>query len=118
MKKIAKASRSKHNFSWNGSIIYILNPSDTSLSASNSSFENSGSNSGTHHVQEDAVLLSASMTLLLAFICLFIAVANGLVIVLMYKTKILISPTNMFLTSLAFSDLIAGLLGFPIFVSV
>lgn len=56
------------------------------------------------------------MIVLLAFICLLIVVENGLVIYLMYRRKALRTLTNMFLASLALSDLLSGLVGFPLLV--
>ena len=71
------------------------------------------SSNGTGSLQEDPVL-SASMIVLLSFICLFIVVANGLVIFLICRKRALRSLTNMFLTSLAISDLITSLVGLPL----
>ena len=90
-------------------------PSDKSLRPCNSSSQapfNESSN-GTRSLQEDPVL-SASMIVLLSFICLFIVVANGLVIFLICRKRALRSLTNMFLTSLAISDLITSLVGLPL----
>ena len=91
-------------------------PSDKSLRPSNSSSRApyNGSSNETGSLQEDPVLLSASMIVLLSFICLFIVVANGLVIFLICRKRALRSLTNMFLTSLAISDLITSLVGLPL----
>lgn len=74
---------------------------------------NNGSNNETY--PEQLRLLSPPLIVLFAFICLLIIASNGLIIYLICKKKILRSITNMFLTSLAFSDLIYGLVGFPLF---
>ncbi|XP_022792318.1 melatonin receptor type 1A-like [Stylophora pistillata] len=50
----------------------------------------------------------------LSFICLLITAVNGLVIILIHKKKTLRTLTNMFLTSLAISDLLSGLVGIPL----
>ena len=90
-------------------------PSDASLSSSNLSSTNNGSSNGTETVEEES-FLSSSLTVLLAFVCALIVVANGIVVYLIYRKKTLRSLTNMFLTSLAFSDLISGLVGFPLLI--
>ena len=90
-------------------------PSDASLSSSNLSSTNNGSSNGTETVEEES-FLSSSLTVLLAFVCALIVVANGIVVYLIYRKKTLRSITNMFLTSLAFSDLISGLVGFPLLI--
>ena len=91
----------------------MSHPSDALFRASNSSSGNNGSSNETENVQEDPALLSASITVLLAFICFLIIIVNGMVIFLICKKRALRSLTNMFLTSLAFSDLISGSVGLP-----
>ena len=91
----------------------MSHPSDPSLRASNSTSGNNGSSNETENVQEDPALLSTSITVLLASICLLIAIENGIVIFLICKKRSLRSLTNMFLTSLALSDLISGSVGLP-----
>ena len=85
--------------------------SDGSLSAGNIS-----SSSNSTETVEDEPFSSSSLTVFLAFICAFIVVGNGIVVYLIYRKKTLRSLTNMFLTSLAFSDLISGLVGFPLLI--
>lgn len=58
--------------------------------------------------------LSPPYIVLLAIISSLICVSNGLVIFLISRKKTLQSITNMFLTSLALSDLISGVVGFPL----
>ena len=58
--------------------------------------------------------LSPPYIVLLAIISSLICVSNGLVIFLIWKKKALQSITNMFLTSLALSDLISGVVGFSL----
>ena len=48
--------------------------------------------------------------------CLLIVLVNGLVIFLIHKKESLKTLTNMFLASLALSDLMSGLLGIPLLV--
>ena len=90
-------------------------PSDAPLNANSVSSLNNGSSNETVTVEEEP-FLSTSLTVLSAFICTLIVVANGLVVYLIYRKKTLRSITNMFLTSLAFSDLISGLVGFPLLI--
>ena len=85
--------------------------SDGSLNAGNLS---SSSNS-TETVEEEP-FPSSSLAVFLAFICAFIVVGNSIVVYLIYRKKTLRSLTNMFLSSLAFSDLISGLVGFPLLI--
>ncbi|XP_068705513.1 histamine H2 receptor-like [Montipora foliosa] len=58
--------------------------------------------------------LSSPYIALLGILCLLIFGSNGLVIYLICKKRTLRSITNMFLTSLALSDLISGVVGFPL----
>ena len=64
----------------------------------------------------DDSLLPSPLIVLLSFMCLLIIAVNGLVIILIYKKKTLRTLTNMFLTSLALSDLMSGLVGIPLLV--
>lgn len=84
------------------------------LSDAPPSVNNSNVGNRTQATKEDPELLSIPMVVLLALICLLIVVENSLVMLLMYKKKTLRSLTNMFLASLAFSDLISGLVGIPL----
>ena len=63
----------------------------------------------------DAILPSP-LVVLFSLISLMIVVVNGVVIFLIHKKKSLRTLTNMFLTSLALSDLMAGLVGIPLLV--
>ena len=90
-------------------------PSDALLNANSVSSLNNGSSNETVTAEEEP-FLSTSLTVLSAFICTLIVVANGIVVYLIYRKKTLRSITNMFLTSLAFSDLISGLVGFPLLI--
>ncbi|KAJ7380940.1 hypothetical protein OS493_004528 [Desmophyllum pertusum] len=84
-----------------------------SLSPCNTTcMENSSSNE-TEPEYEDSFLPSP-LIVLLSTICLLIIAVNGLVIFLIYKKKTLRTLTNMFLTSLALSDLMSGLVGIPL----
>ena len=85
-----------------------------SLSTLNSSgLGNNDSNNETEPKVKDT-LLPSPLIVLLSFMCLLIVVVNGLVIFLIYKKKSLRTLTNMFLTSLALSDLMSSLLGIPL----
>ena len=75
--------------------------------------QNNGSSSET---QPEVRFLTLPIIVLLASICLLTTALNALVIYLIYKKKTLRTLTNMFLTSLAFSDLISGLVVIPLFV--
>ena len=88
--------------------------SDSPLSINNTNSGNNAPGNKTQAAKEEPELLSTSMVVLLAVICLLIVVENCLVMLLMYKKKTLRSLTNMFLASLAFSDLISGLVGIPL----
>lgn len=52
----------------------------------------------------------------LSILGLLIFAANGLVFLLIYKERSLIRKTNYFLISLAFSDILTGLIGIPILI--
>ena len=59
-------------------------------------------------------IFTASVIVVLAQIGALIVVVNGLVISMVYKKKTLRSFTNLFLGSLALSDLVTGLVGVPL----
>ena len=61
-------------------------------------------------------ILSSPLIVLFSLISLIIVAINGLVIFLIHKKKSLRTLTNMFLTSLALSDLMGGLVGVPLLV--
>ena len=86
------------------------------LSTCNTScMENNGSSNKTEAQNEDT-LLPPPLIVLLSFMCLLIVAVNGLVIFLICQRKILRTLTNMFLASLALSDLMSGLVGIPLLV--
>ena len=87
---------------------------DTSSCPSNTSQR--GNNSSSKTDQEQIEFLPVSLVVALSFMCLLIVAVNGLVIFLIHKKKSLRTITNMFLTSLALSDLMSGLLGIPLLV--
>ncbi|XP_068722009.1 histamine H2 receptor-like [Montipora capricornis] len=78
---------------------------------------NESSRNDTESIFGHQEILSVTMIVLLAIICLLIVLVNGLVVFLICRNRTLKSVTNMFLTSLALSDLISGLVGFPLFAS-
>ena len=86
---------------------------DTSSCPSNTS-QQGNLNSSSKEDLERTEFLPVSLVVALSFMCLLIVAVNGLVIFLIHKKKSLRTITNMFLTSLALSDLMAGLLGIPI----
>ncbi|XP_022792300.1 beta-2 adrenergic receptor-like [Stylophora pistillata] len=59
--------------------------------------------------------LTSPLIVLMSFMCLLIVFENGLIIFLMCRKRILRTLTNMFLTSLALSDLTSGLVRMPLF---
>ena len=61
-------------------------------------------------------ILPSPLIVLFSLISLMIVTVNGVVIFLIHKKKSLRTLTNMFLTSLALSDLMAGLVGIPLLV--
>lgn len=85
-----------------------------SSSARNSSYRENNSSSKTDLEQVEFLPLSLIVTF--SFMCLLIVAVNGLVIFLIHKKESLKTLTNMFLASLALSDLMSGLLGIPLFV--
>lgn len=90
--------------------------SDTSHSlALNTSLGENNSSKNNNQTNRPGQFLPTPLVIQLAFICIPIVVANALVIYLICKKKTLRTLTNMFLTSLAFSDLISGLVGFLLF---
>ena len=66
--------------------------------------------------EDEATLLPPPLIILLCIIGLLIIAVNGLVIFLIHKKKTLRTLTNMFLTSLALSDFMSGLVGIPLLV--
>ena len=84
-------------------------------SCNTSSVGNNRSSNGTEAQNEDT-FLPPPLIVLLSFMCLLIVAVNGLVIFLTCQRKMLRTLTNMFLTSLALSDLMAGLVGIPLLV--
>ena len=76
---------------------------------------NNRSSNGTKAENEDE-LLPAPLIAILSLMCLLIVAVNGLVIFLMCQRKILRTLTNMFLASLALSDLMSSLVGIPLLV--
>ena len=87
---------------------------NSSSNASNTSCQHSRSINQTD--PEQTAFLPVSLIVILSFMCLLIVAVNSLVIFLIYKKKILRTLTNMFLTSLALSDLMSGLMGIPLVV--
>ncbi|XP_020614111.1 beta-2 adrenergic receptor-like [Orbicella faveolata] len=87
---------------------------DTSSCRSNTSQR--GNNSSSKADLEQTEFLPVSLVVTLSFVCLLIVAVNGLVIFLIHKKKSLRTITNMFLASLALSDLMAGLVGIPLLV--
>ena len=85
---------------------------DTSSCPSNTSQH--GNNSSSKSNLEQTEFLPVSLVVALSFMCLLIVAVNGLVILLIHKKKSLRTITNMFLTSLALSDLMSGLVGIPL----
>ena len=85
-----------------------------SSSACNSSYRENNSSSKTDLEQVEFLPLSLIVTF--SFMCLLIVAVNGLVIFLIHKKESLKTLTNMFLASLALSDLMSGLLGIPLLV--
>ncbi|XP_020614277.1 melanocyte-stimulating hormone receptor-like [Orbicella faveolata] len=84
------------------------------LSTCNTScVKNNRSSNETEAGNEDT-LLPPPLIVLLFFMCLLIVAVNGFVIFLTCQRKILRTLTNMFLTSLAISDLMSGLVGIPL----
>ncbi|KAL9979103.1 hypothetical protein ACROYT_G016712 [Oculina patagonica] len=75
---------------------------------------NSVSNETEPEFEFEDSFLPSSLIVLLCIIGLLIITVNGLVIFLIYKKKTLRTLTNMFLTSLALSDLMSGLVGIPL----
>ncbi|KAL9979109.1 hypothetical protein ACROYT_G016720 [Oculina patagonica] len=85
---------------------------NSSSNASNTSCRDNSSIKQTD--PEETELLPVPLIVTLSFMCLMIAAVNGLVIFLMHRKKTLRTLTNMFLTSLALSDLMSGLVGIPL----
>lgn len=81
----------------------------------NSSGKWNGSRFQTNSDHERPEILPLSLILVLSFMCLLVVIVNSLVIYLLHKKKTLRTLTNMFLGSLAISDLLSGLVAFPLF---
>ena len=73
-------------------------------------------NSSSKEDLERTEFLPVSLVVALSFMCLLIVAVNGLVIFLIHKKESLRTITNMFLASLALSDLLSGLAGIPLLV--
>ena len=78
-----------------------------------------GNNCSSNQDQGEASepLLPTPMIAVLSLIGLLAVVINGMVIFLMFKRKVLRSLTNVFLGSLALSDLVTSLFGIPVLVA-
>ena len=87
-----------------------------SVSTCNTSCVGNNRSSNETEAVDEGSLLPSPLIVLLSFMCLLIVVVNGLVIFLSCKSKTLRTLTNMFLTSLALSDLMSGLVGIPLLV--
>ena len=87
-----------------------------SSSACNSSYRENNSSSKTNLEQFQGEFLPLSLIVTFSFMCLLIVAVNGLVIFLIHKKESLKTLTNMFLASLALSDLMSGLVGIPLLV--
>ena len=85
-----------------------------SLSTRNSSAL--GNNDSNNEAEDKYTLLPSPLIVLLSIMCLLIVAVNGLVIFLINMKKSLRTLTNLFLASLALSDLMSGLLGIPLLV--
>ncbi|XP_068705438.1 beta-2 adrenergic receptor-like [Montipora foliosa] len=80
-------------------------------------FSKSGDNCSSDpepYVPLSVEIFTASVIVVLALIGALIVVVNSLVISMVYKKKTLRSFTNLFLGSLALSDLVTGLMGVPL----
>ena len=86
----------------------------TSLSTRNSS--GFGNNDSNNQAEDKDTLLPSPLIVLLSIMCLLVVAVNGLVVFLIHKKKSLRTLTNLFLASLALSDLMSGLLGIPLLV--
>ena len=87
-------------------------PLNISPNASISSYQNVSSSNHTESGQTDFFPLP--LIIILSFVSLLIVVVNGLVIFLILRKQSLRTLTNMFLTSLALSDLLSGLVAIPL----
>ena len=87
-----------------------------SLNTCNASCLGKNSSSNETEAEDEDTFLPSPLIMLLSFMCLLIVAVNGLVIFLIHKNKSLRTLTNMFLASLALSDLMSALLGFPLLV--
>lgn len=84
------------------------------LSVRNSSCKVNDSQNESSETEYEETFFPWPLTVILSFMCLLISAVNGLVIILIHKKKTLRTPTNMFLASLATSDLLSGLVGIPL----
>ena len=87
-----------------------------SLRTCNASWVGNNGSSNETEAEDEDTFLPSPLIVLLSFMCLLIVTANGLVIFLIHKKKSLRTLTNMFLASLALSDLMSALLGIPLLV--
>lgn len=90
--------------------------SNASMIDNSSSYANNSS-SNQDLGEESEPLLPTPMIAVLSLIGLLAVVINGVVIFLMFKRKVLRSLTNVFLASLALSDLVTSLFGIPVLVA-
>ncbi|KAK3712741.1 hypothetical protein QZH41_003349 [Actinostola sp. cb2023] len=88
---------------------------DISTQASSLLFNNSSVEPST--VVKNYAYFSAEADIFPLLVALLIIMTNGWVILLVFKHKILRTITNYILCSLAFSDLLTGLLSIPLFVT-
>lgn len=84
------------------------------FSVRNSSCKVNDSRNESSETEYEETFFPWPLTVILSFMCLLISAVNGLVIILIHKKKTLRTPTNMFLASLATSDLLSGLVGIPL----
>ena len=89
---------------------------NASSNASNSSYQLQENNSSSKTDPEQMEFLPVSLIVTFSFMCLLIFAVNGLVVFLIQKKESLRTLTNMFLASLALSDLMSGLVGIPLLV--
>ena len=89
---------------------------NASSNASNSSYQLQENNSSSKTDPEQMEFLPVSLIVTFSFMCLLIVAVNGLVVFLIQKKESLRTLTNMFLASLALSDLMSGLVGIPLLV--
>lgn len=90
--------------------------SNASMIDNSSSYGNNCS-SNQDQGEESEPVFSTPMIAVLSLIGLLAVIINGMVIFLMFKRKVLRSLTNVFLGSLALSDLVTSLFGIPVLVA-